>query len=484
MDARRGRGRDAAAMTDPAVAASLVQAQYLGAEGKETFAHSPFVSYDPTVDLYEWAAGGYPFLVPWEYTGWRHEQVSWKETAYLHGGLNPSPTFRISGPDALRFLRDHCVNTFANFPVGTGKHAIMCNEDGLVMSDGVLIRTGDEEFVTYWMAPYIAYLLSKGGYDAVGTDITAQSCLFQLAGPRSLDVLEAATGEDLRDIRFMHFRQARIAGHPVRVLRMGMGGTLAYEVHGELPASREIYSAIFTAGEPLGLRKLGIRTYMMNHTENGFPQAFYHFAYPWQEDAGFCEYLASLPFATGSQQRFRGSYDRDPRAHYRNPVELGWARMIRFDHDFVGRAALEREKAAPRRQMVTLVWNPDDILDIHRSQYEPGEPFAPIDDPSRFTFTDGANTIWADQVRKDGKTVGVSSGRCYSIYYRAMLSLCSLDAEHAELGTEVTVLWGDPGTRQKQIRATVSRFPYLNENRNADIDVRALASANGTTTLV
>lgn len=55
-----------------------------------------------------------------------------------------------------------------------------------------------------------------------------------------------------------------------------------------------------------------------------------------------------------------------------------------------------------------------------------------------------------------------------------MLSLCSIDTEYCELGTEVTVLWGNPGERQKEIKATVSRFPYLNENRNERLDVSTI----------
>jgi hypothetical protein len=58
-----------------------------------------------------------------------------------------------------------------------------------------------------------------------------------------------------------------------------------------------------------------------------------------------------------------------------------------------------------------------------------------------------------------------------SHYYRDMISLCSIDVEHGQLGNEVIVLWGNPGTRQKEIRAKVARFPYLNENRNEHVDV-------------
>jgi glycine cleavage system aminomethyltransferase T len=74
-------------------------------------------------------------------------------------------------------------------------------------------------------------------------------------------------------------------------------------------------------------------------------------------------------------------------------------------------------------------------------------------------------------VLKDGKLVRIGSGRAYSYYFREMLSLCSIDMEQSALGTEVIVLWGDPGTRRKEIRAEVSRFPYLRENRNRVVDV-------------
>ena len=55
-----------------------------------------------------------------------------------------------------------------------------------------------------------------------------------------------------------------------------------------------------------------------------------------------------------------------------------------------------------------------------------------------------------------------------------MLSLCSIDVAYGDLGTEAVVVWGEPGRRQKKIRATVSRFPYLDANRNETIDVEAI----------
>ena len=58
-----------------------------------------------------------------------------------------------------------------------------------------------------------------------------------------------------------------------------------------------------------------------------------------------------------------------------------------------------------------------------------------------------------------------------------MLSLATIDTRYAEEGTEVVVLWGHPDTRQKEIRATVSRFPYLIDPvRNENFDVSTIPS--------
>ena len=447
--------------------------QQSGQGAEKTFVHHPLIPFDPNVWLYV-AQGS--VAVPFEWTDWRDETMAGKESCSIHASLNPQPTFRVKGREAAKFLSDVCVNGLSNFPIGRAKHAIMCNEQGLDMGDGVLMRLGEDEFLTYEMgANYIAYVFQQGGYDALGEDLTGTNFLFQIVGPRSLEVLEAVTGEDLRDIGFAHFRTSNVDGMGVTVLRVGMPGTLAYELHGKAEDGPAVYGAVLSAGRPFNIRRLGFRAYLMQHTEGGFPQAFNHFPHPWLEDEGFLAYLEKIGIRARYTAACAGSMGPDIRLRYRNPVELGWAKMISFNHDFVGRAALEKEVANPSRKMVTLVWNPEDILDIHASQFRPGEPLAPMDSPfERFVNASGW-TYYADQVLADGKLVGISSGRIMSHNARQMLSLCSIDVEHGDLGNEVVVLWGDPGTRQKEIRAIVSRFPYLDKDRNEDVEVNAIA---------
>ena len=151
---------------------------------QDVFLHSPAIPYEG--DCVKFYKRG-PIVVPFEFTGWRDETMAWKESAYLGANLNPAPTYKIEGPDALEFLSHTNVNSFKDFPVGTGKHGIMCNEEGLVMIDGVILRVGEDEFITYFMASYIAYALQKGNYDAAGEDVTGKVFLYQVAGPRSLE---------------------------------------------------------------------------------------------------------------------------------------------------------------------------------------------------------------------------------------------------------------------------------------------------------
>lgn len=445
------------------------------AGGEKTFHHLPYAAFDPQVDFYIYSRTfgmGLESAVPLEYSGWRDEEASWKKTCYVHAGLNPAPTFRVKGPDALKFFSDHCVNSFAKFSVGALKHGIMCNDQGLVMAHGVLMRLAEDEFLSYFLAPYAAYKFYAGGYDAKGEWVNDRFML-QVAGPRSLEVLETATGDCLHDLKFGHHRPSAIQGIEVRIARMGMAGTLGYEVHGPAAQAVPLYNAILAAGEPFGIVKLGWRAWQMHHTANGFPQSFVHFPLPWGEDKGFMAFMQMPPELDRFPTTLAGSMGPDINLRYRNPVELGWGSAVKFDHDFTGRVALEQEVAHPRRQMVTLVWDPKDVVDVYASQFREGDPHAWMD-PQHLGQHQGRNILHADQVLKDGKLVGVSSGRQYSAYFRSMLSLCSIDLQQGELGNEVVVLWGDPGTRQKEIRATVSRFPYLNEGRNERVDVSTI----------
>ena len=455
---------------------------------QKVFPHLPYIPFDPNIVLYDCAAFHFGEAHPWEFAGWREEILSWRTSVGIGAVLNPTPTVFLRGPDVIKFLSDICVNSFTKFAVGSSRHAIMCNEDGQVMVHGVVVRTGEEEVYMMWLSPWPEYQLarSNGRYDVEIDDQTTNMFLFQVAGPHSLETLEAATGEDLHDIGFMRNRLSSIDGREVRILRIGMAGGLAYEVHGKSEDAVAVYESIHTAGKAWDIRRVGVQAYMLNHTESGFPQWGYHFPAPWAEDQEFGAFLGGLGMdALIEPVSARGSAGPDVSKRYVNPIELGWGHTVKFNHDFIGREALERIAAAPTRKMVTLEWNKQDILDVHASQLEPGEPYLPMDRPNHYSFwpspgkggegEDQTGGQWGDDVRNaSGDVVGLSVGRTHSEYFHQMISLALIDVAEAEEGNELVVIWGEPGTRQKEIRAKVARFPYLTENRNETVDVSTI----------
>ncbi|WP_442955886.1 hypothetical protein [Pantoea sp. USHLN256] len=118
----------------------------------------------------------------------------------------------------------------------------------------------NDEFVSYFLSPYLEYLAGNGIYDVRTEDLTGKVFLFQLGGPLSLSVLEKATSESLRDIRFIWHRTARIFGSDlpvegteVRIFRLGVAGTLAYEVHGRAEDAEQVYKALMEAGQEFSI---------------------------------------------------------------------------------------------------------------------------------------------------------------------------------------------------------------------------------------
>lgn len=409
----------------------------------------------------EWRPGT-TFLRAWEFNGWKKESMSWKTGCYIHAGLSGANTVVYKGPDAGRLLESLCINGFAKFPVGSLKHLVMLQEDGLIMSHAATARVAEDEYHMFAGGAWPRMKLQEPAFAHlnVQTEIR-KNYLFQVAGPTSLALLEKLTGENLRDLKFMHYLDSEIEGMPVRIARLSMSGNLGYELHGPLEEGPKIYDIVYRAGanEEFKLERLGWKTYRVNHVEGGFPQSSVTFANPGFE--GIPHYVVS------------GSVDpSDVRSRMRTAYEARWHKMARFDHDFVGRAALEAEIADPRRTTVMLRWNPEDIVDTYASMFRPGEEYKMIDFP---VAPDNPARAHADHVLKDGKRVGWSSGTTYSYYFREVISMACVDLDVTELGTEVIVQWGDFGHRIKEIRATVERFPYLTDLRNNETEVKTLA---------
>ncbi len=141
-------------------------------------------------------------------TGWMRSSHGKMELIFT---LYSTATWRIKGPDAIKYLSSVLVIQLWKIPVGTAKHAIMCNEKGLNMGDGVMLRLDEDEFLFYEMGHYISPRFRTGQWYAVGEDLTGTKFMYQIAGPRSLRSSRRQPVKDSTISRFLHHRKSSIS---------------------------------------------------------------------------------------------------------------------------------------------------------------------------------------------------------------------------------------------------------------------------------
>ncbi|GAA1131073.1 hypothetical protein [Citricoccus alkalitolerans] len=411
---------------------------------------------------YAWSRFGLP-----EYTDWMDESLSWKESCYI-GDWSFLWQHRFTGPDALKLIADFTVNSFETFEVGQSKHAVHTNKDGKVIHEGVLTKFGEEDFMVHGRGGYwLSFNLGRGEYDA---QVTRDDWfMYQVSGPKAIKVLESLTdAEVLLSAKFMHAVPVRIAGHDIFALRQGMAGELGFELQGPKEFGEDVYQAVLEAGQEHHIRKMGGRIAMINHLEASYPTiASDYIPAIFDEDmTEYMEYfLASMP-SFAQPAYIAGSFEgRDPSEYYRSPIELGWAKVVTTRRaDYLGAQALAAEKANPRRVLRTLEWNAEDVAAVQNSLLGEGEHYDFMEMPR-----DQRGYMWCDRIEVDGVLVGTATSRGYSYFFRKMLSLATVDVEHAEIGTCVNVIWGAPGHPQKSIRAVVRPAPYKEDRSRGEL---------------
>jgi vanillate/3-O-methylgallate O-demethylase len=419
-------------------------------------------------------------VVPNEVTNWIDEQRAISETASLADLSHHMTSLRVEGPDAADLLAHLSVNSFADFPVGRAKQVVMCNPKGHVIGDGPLLRLDDDVFYGPGVlsANWVRYHAETGDWDAtVETEPRTsahpgdpEKFVYQVQGPNAPAVLEQVTDADLDSIGFYAFEEMDLAGVETVALGHGMSTEAGFEFIGPYGASERVREAIVEAGAEHGLRQLGSKAYLTLSVKLGWLPPGVPPIYDVPEMAGYREWLdADSREATYS---IDGSFDSDEVGdYYMSPLELGYGNLVSFDHDFVGREALEAQAGEPHRELVSLRWSDADVVDVYASLFGEGPT-------SKFM---GLPRIgWAranyDRVERDGELVGTSHSRAYEWDARGVISLCRIDPDLAEPGTEVTVVWGEargsPNPKAEahdltEIRATVGPVPYTEDRRKS-----------------
>ena len=171
--------------------------------------------------------------------------------------------------------------------------------------------------------------------------------------------------------------------------------------------------------------------------------------------------------AAGRRLRGHGSlggsfYSDDIADYYLTPHDLGYWPFVKFDHDFIGREALEKIAENPARRKITLAWNGEDVTRAMGTLFGKGDPAKYIDLPlSNYSTWPRCCSTARRSASRRSRATATTSARC------SRSAIVDVDVE---LGTEVTLVWGEEGGGsakpvverhvQTEIRAIVSPCPY------------------------
>src|SRR5581483_2789955 len=387
----------------------------------------------------------YP-VVAAEFTNWRREQLAWRKTAVLFDQSHHMVNLFVKGPDALKLISDTAINSVANFPVDMAKQYVPTTPAGNVIGDGILFHLAEDEFVFVGRAPAANWLEVQGetgGYDVEvekddrspmrpsGKRVVRRLWRFQVQGPKAWQVLETVNGGPIEDVKFFRMGTMNVAGQLVRTLRHGMAGAPGLELWGPYETYDEAREAILEAGKEFGLEPVGSRAYSSNTLESGWIPSPLPAIYTGDELRPYREWLGANSYE--AVNALAGSFvSDDVEDYYLNPWELGYGHFVKFDHDFIGRDALEQIDPDAQRKKVTLAWDNDDVTELFASVFAPeGEGYQLFDLPNANYGSSNFDSV----LDPDGNVVGLSLFTGYSANEKRALSLATVDPE-IEIGTE------------------------------------------------
>jgi len=424
------------------------------------------------------AAGQFAFPgIPAEFTNWIDEQLAARTGCLLAEQSYHMTELHLRGSGVAEFLMRLAVNDLRAFPTRRAKQIVLAGHDGNLVSDAIVFRE-EEDFFRIVGAPFASDWVQYNAeqeevpFDVVRDDnwVVRQGkgprdvFRIQLGGASAHEVLLEASDGTLPEIRFFRIGEFTIAGHTVRALGHGMSDASGFEVYGPWDVQQAVRERIEEVGSRYGLRKGGSLNYSANSLETGWMGIPVPAIYHSEEMRPYREWLPK--FSLEGLASLGGSLVSDNIAeYYMDPVELGYKRLIDFDHEFVGRSALQEKVANQTRTKVTLIWNEDDVTDVIRSSLFPAGKAR-----AKFLRLPAAYyaTFQADAVQAGHRRIGISQIAGYQATAEAVMSLALVDIEHSEPGTEVTLLWGEPDSPRitvethevREIRATVAPSPY------------------------
>lgn len=198
--------------------------------------------------------GGWSMPLQYEGTLAEHEAV---RTGVGVFDVSHLGRVRVTGPGALATVLATFTNDAGALGDGQAQYTLCCQHDGGILDDLLLYRLEAEHFLAVPNASNTAAVVAAmreaadgGGAQDHIEDVTAQTCMLAVQGPRSLQVVEAVTGVDAAGVDYLH----TVAAGDVLVCRTGYTGEVGAELIADAEQGPKLFDAVLDAGAaPCGL---------------------------------------------------------------------------------------------------------------------------------------------------------------------------------------------------------------------------------------
>ena len=342
--------------------------------------------------------------------------------------IDISPLFKyyLHGPDAVRLLNRVLTRDVSRLPVGGVRYTPWCDEAGKVIDDGTVARLDDTLFRLTSADPSLRWLQDNGaGLQVTVEDVSEGLAALALQGPASRDLLARLAGPEAAQLKYFRAARFDLAGLPATVSRTGYTGDLGYEIWVEPQDAERLWDTLMEAGEAYRLHAAGNVALDMARIEAGL-------------------LLIAVDYVSAKKTMF----DFQKSTPYE--LGLGWTVDLNGGRDyFVGRAALEKEKArGPAQATVGLEVEPAALEALYRAFDMPLQlPAAPWNIP-------------VPVYDLDGEQIGKATSGMWSPLLKKYIALARLRAPHAHPGAqvhlEVTV-----EAQRLRAEARVVKTPFL-----------------------
>jgi aminomethyltransferase len=363
------------------------------------------------------AASAYDHLHVHEYAGIRHAAVL----------IDISPLYKyiVSGPDAATLIDRVITRDARKIKPGQVIYTPWCDDHGKVIDDGTVARLDDDSFRWTSAEQHQRWFeINARRLNATIEDVSEELAAIALQGPLSRAVLEAATGDDFKELGYFHRRPARIGDYTIDISRTGYTGDLGYELWINASEATAVWDRLMEVGRPYAIRPAGMLALDMARMEAGL-------------------ILIEVDYTSATQALV-------PAQNY-SPFEVGLGRLVNLDKDvdFVGKRALiaERDAGGAARRLVGLNIDWEQIEANYEAQG------LPIHVPTH---------TWREHVPiyADGRQIGRATSGSWSPTLKKHLALASVYARYEQLGTRLSIESSVEG-RRGRATATVVPLPFF-----------------------